>query len=983
MTAAIRKLMLLFNFLSCYEIAFCQKKISGLVLDVYHQPVDGASISIKNSNAGTISEANGRFSIVAKTGDVLFVSCVGMIKREVKVSNEAQIIVVLSFAINNMEEVMVVGYGTSKRKDITGAITRVTPKEFNRGIITNPIQQLQGKVAGLVITQPGGDPNGEFTIRLRGATSLEGQAPLLVIDGVTIDDFNNALSTLNPSDVESYDILKDASAAAIYGARGANGVILITTKKGRAGKLLVDYNGFVGIEKISNSYDVLSADEWRNATASMNAGSLDAGGNTDWQKEISQTGISQSHSIGFGGGTDQLNIRGSIGYIKQEGVIMNTGKEVITGRLTAIQKTLKNKLEVTYGIYTAVTNRDFLPDQTSSSQSRLGTSNSFIFTLWSLPVWPVYKPDGSYYQPPTNAINPLYNFKEVYSKRREDFFQGSGKVDYELFKGLKLGMLGAITRTNSINDWFFPTPPGTNNLAEASKTNDNKQIFSGDIHGHYKKSWGKHGLDITGVYEYNKLLNDGFGVTARGFVVPGLLNNNLGAATNVRTNDIFSYKNEIKLISFLGRAVYNYNDRYILTANFRRDGSSKFGPNNRWGNFPSVAFAWRLSDEKFLEDVEWLDNLKLRISYGLTGNQENLPPNKYQFLYSSSGPYLYNGQVFQGYAVTQENNPDLKWEVRNSFNVGIDFSVLNDRVNGTIDFFNDHTNDMLFLYDIPQPPFLTNKVYANAASAVNTGVEISLAGSVIKNKNFMWEVQANTGTLKNRVTKLLGQYKGVDLLLNDPSYGIAFGGGFGFAPVTRLEIGYPAGVFWLPQHAGLDANGRELYNNYDADGKFIGISTSFTDQDKVYIDPTPDFTWGLTNNFSFKNFDLCFFLRGVQGQKIFANALLNLGSAKNLPGFNITKTAQTNGFADLPLASTYWLMDGSFARMENITLGCNLSGWEGITNMRLYITATNLFVITGYPGIDPEIKTEGRQRYIDISYYPKTRGITFGVTMEL
>ena len=284
--------------------------------------------------------------------------------------------------------------------------------------------------------------------------------------------------------------------------------------------------------------------------------------------------------------------------------------------------------------------------------------------------------------------------------------------------------------------------------AEASKSNNNKQIFSGDIHGNYRKRFGKHTFDITGVYEYNKYLNDGFGVTARGFLVPELLNNNLATATNVRTSDIFSYKDEVKLISFLGRVVYNYDDRYILTANFRKDGSSKFGPNHRWGNFPSVALAWRVSNENFMKEVKWLDNLKLRVSYGYTGNQENLPANSYQLLYGPVGPYLYNGQFFQSYAVTQENNPDLKWEVRKSFNVGIDFSVFEDRINGTIDVFNDNTNDMLFLYDIPQPPFLTNKVYANAASAVNKGIEISLGAAVVKNKNFTWQVQPNIGYTK-------------------------------------------------------------------------------------------------------------------------------------------------------------------------------------------------------------------------------------------
>jgi iron complex outermembrane receptor protein len=448
------------------------------------------------------------------------------------------------------------------------------------------------------------------------------------------------------------------------------------------------------------------------------------------------------------------------------------------------------------------------------------------------------------------------------------------------------------------------------------------------------------------------------------------------------TNDIFSYKNEVKLISLLGRVVYNYNDRYILTANFRRDGSSKFGANHRWGNFPSVALAWRAGNEIFLKDVKWLDNLKLRVSYGWTGNQENLPPNTYQQLYGPAGPYLYNGQFYQSYAVVQENNPDLKWEVRKSFNIGIDFSIFNDRVNGTMDVFNDHTDDMLFLYDIPQPPFLTNKVYANAASAVNKGIEVSLDAVVVKTKKFTWQVHPNIATLKNRITKLLGQFKGVDLSLNDPNYGYAFGGGFGATAVTRLSIGHPAGVFWIPQHAGIDASGHELYNNYNSDGKFIGTSTNFTDQDKVFIDPTPKFTWGITNKIRYLNFDFDFLLRGVQGQKIFANNILMLESIQYLPGSNILKKALTNSLADLPQASSYWLQNGSFARLENITLGYTLKKQKGFGSLRFYLTATNVFVITKYEDVDPEIRTEGFERYIDTWHYPKSRGFIAGVNVE-
>ncbi len=977
---SVKVFSLLFTLSFYFNESYCQQKISGFIKDMDTLPVAGASILIKNSNVGTQSAPDGSFSILAKPGDVLVISSIGMIAKSVRIGEETLLNITLSFAINSMDDVMVVGYGSSRKKDITGAVTKLTAKEFNTGIITNALQQLQGKVAGVVIVQPGGDPNGDFIVRIRGATSLEGQPPLLVIDGVAIDDFNKAAATLNPSDIESYDILKDASAAAIYGSRGANGVILVTTKKGRAGKTSVEYNGFLGLEKISNQLDVLSADQWRDATAAMGGASLDKGANMDWQKAITRTAFSHSHTLGLSGGTDRLNFHGSLGYIKQEGVVINTGKEMITTRLTANQKSFNDKLEIRYGINTSVIKRDFILDQNSTSQVRARGSDIFSLALSYLPVLPDYNPDGSHYQPANNnTVNPLYFLEEGYSKKRENFFQGTVKADYEIFKGLKTGILGAMSSANDVYDFFYPGIVGRNEQSKASKSNDNKQIFSGDIHGNYRKNFGKHTIDITCVYEYNKFINDGFGVMARGFLVPELLNNNLGTATDVQTRDISSYKSEVKLISFLGRAVYNFDDRYILTANFRRDGSSKFGPNNRWGNFPSIALAWRTSNENFMKNVKWLDNLKLRLSYGFTGNQENLPPYPYQLLYGPAGPYLYNGQFLQSYAVLQENNPDLKWEIRKSFNAGVDFSVLDDRIRGTVDVFNDETSDMLFLYDLPQPPFLTNKVSANAASAVNRGVEITLGAAIIKNKNFTWEIGANIGTVKNYITNLSGQFKGFDLSITNRHYGYAEGGGLGNAYITELKPGFPAGVFWIPQHAGLDATGHELYNNYDPDGKLIGTSTGYTDQDRVFIDPTPDFTWGLTNNFTLGNFDLSFFLKGVQGQKIFANSLLNLETIVYLPGSNAADKALTNGFAEQPKPSTYWLRDAAFTRLENLTLGYNFKNSKSISRLRIYVAATNLFVITDYEGIDPEIKTEGSQRYIDRNYYPKTRGVTFGV----
>jgi iron complex outermembrane receptor protein len=942
--------------------------------------ITSVSVTAKESNAGTLTDTNGNFRLNVSTAErTLLISHVGFISQTIDITQQSHFEILLVSGINSLDEAIVTGYGTSKRKDITGAVSRLSISEFNRGVITNPLQQAQGKIAGVLITQGGGDPNGDFTVRVRGATSLEGQPPLLVINGVAIDDFYKAINRLNPADIESFDILKDASASAIYGARGGNGVIIISTKHGHAGKILSAYDAFVGIEKISNKLKVLSADDWRKATGAAGQ-AVDKGANTDWQDEITRPAISHGHTISLSGGNNEINFRGSVGYIRQEGIILNTAKEMFSTRLVADQNSLNSRLKVTYDINNTIIKRDFLPDQNSTAQIRNSGTSLFENALQSLPVIPAYNPDGSFYRGADGfTFTPLRFVKGVYSKLRENFFQTSVKGDYELLRGLTAGILGAISRGTDIYDLFDASLP----VAVGAKSNNVKQLFSGDLHFNFKKQFNKHSISLTGTYEYNDYLNDGFGVRAEGFLVPGLLNNNLGAATTVRPDGLSSFKNEVKLISYVGRAVYNFDDRIILTTNFRRDGSSKFGAGNRWGNFPSIAVAWRMNNEQMLRGISWLNNLKLRASYGLTGNQENLPPNSFQLLYGRVGPYLYDGQFLQSYSVIQEDNPDLKWEVRKSFNIGLDVTVFNDRLSGSIDIFNDKTSDMLFLYGVPQPPFLTNRVYANAANAINRGVEVSLKASVLSSPAFGWNVHANVYTLKNRITNLAGKFRGADLNISDPRYGYAEGRGLSGTYVSKLEVGFPVGVLWLPQHSGFEAGGNELFTNYDESGKITGVSTVYNDKDRVYIDPTPHFTWGINNSLSFKDFELNFFFRGVQGQKIFANSLMNLESGVLLPSTNIIYNGLQNGFVNQPQPSDYWVRSGSFVRLENVTLQYEFKKLKNFKQLKVYVTAGNLFVITGYDGVDPEIKVEGTQRYIDHNYYPKTKSLTLGVNVEL
>lgn len=957
-----------------------QPTLTGIVRGKDSVALAGASLRNVKTQFISITDGNGRFSLPASPGDLLDCSFVGYTNQQILVGSVSSVNIYLQESTVLLSDIIVIGYGTGLRRDVVGAVAKISAADFNAGIITHPLLQLQGKLAGVQITQPGGDPNGDFTVRIRGATSIEGQPPLVVIDGVAIDDFNRAITTVNPADIESYDILKDASAAAIYGARGANGVILITTKKGNPGKSIVEYNGFTGIDMVANQIKVLTADEWRYATAVTGDGAHDKGANTNWQKEIERIGLTQNHQVGISGGSNQLAFRGSLGYTNQQGIILNSGKEMITARLSAQQANSDKRLLINYALSGSVINRSLLPDQSSTGQAQGGGSSLFSLALTALPVVPVRNTDGTYYNEhsPTLSANPSQMLNDIYSKKRESFFQGSVKADYEIINGLKAGFFGALSMGHDVYDYADPRIAQPFSYL-ATKADANKEILSADAHINYVKDWGQHHLQFTGVFEYNRFLNDGFSLTAHGFQFPDFLNNNFSAATQISTTDISSYKNEVRLVSTLGRAMYHYRDRYFVTINFRRDGSSKFGPNHQWGTFPSVALAWRLSEEGFIKKHSWINNLRLRGSYGLTGNQENLPANAYQLLYGVGGAFLYNHQFLQGYGSIREYNPDLRWEVRRSLNVGLDFSLLENRIYGTLDVYNDHTSDMLFNYSLPQPPFLNGEVLANAANATNTGIEISMGTVIRKTARFQWNVQLNVSRARNSITNLAGQFVGVSLDITNRHYGYALGGGLSDAYVTQIQKGYPAGVFWLPVHAGFDANGKELFNTYDKEGNWTGTKVSYTDQDRQYIDPTPDFSWGLTNSFFVGRFDASIFLRGVQGQKIFANTLLNLQSPVYLPGSNVSPEALTNGFTGQPQPSNLWIKDGSYARLQNVSVGYTLVHLRGLSKLRIYGTATNLFVFTSYRGVDPEVNVEGSQRYIDSSYYPKSRGFLIGV----
>ena len=969
------------------QVLFSQKVVTGKVNDDKGNPVQGATVTPKGSKTGTSTDAQGAFSLrVPSSATALVISSVGFTTTQVDITNLTSVSVSLTTTSTSLNDVVVTGYGTARRKDVTGAVASISSKDFTQGVVTDPLQQIQGKVAGLVITQPGGDPNQNVIIRLRGQASLTGgQSPLIVLDGVPLDD-PTQLSNIPPGDIASYDVLKDASAAAIYGSRAANGVIIVNTKKGSSGTMKVEYNGFVGAEQLAKEYPLLNVPEWKQASvnlltegglttdsANKIVASYDHGGNTDWLKAITRTGFVQSHSIGISGGTGHFNYRGSVNYIYQDGIVINNNKEGIGLRFNAEQKALDDKLDIQIGIVNTNYTRHY---------TQYGNFD-YIFT--TPPTYPVYNPDGTFFAySDFDQANPVEHLTQELNQGKENFSQLYGTVNYSILPTLKVGATGSLSHFNKQTGYYAPAFPVEGTVNVGNNYNYNTDSKKGDLHLNYNNHWGLHNFGFTGVYEYNYFTDDNFYAAGQQFLVDQNQNYALQNG-NSSLNQIGSYKEEFLLISFLARATYNYNNKYYATASIRRDGSSKFGVNNRWGNFPSFDVAWAISQEEFLKNVSWLSYLKIRAGYGVTGNSEAITPYNTQFILGSVGRYFdpsAANQYPQSYAPTQNANPDLKWEERHGTNVGIDFSLFNHRLSGDFNVFSDKTKNLLYNYQVPVPPFYVPTILANVGDLTNKGLELSLNAEIVKGQHFSWNAGGQITSVQTKVTSLSGSYAGYKLSTDNIPGGYAQGRGLSTNPITVLKVGYAPYTFYLPHYEGVDQNGNQLFDS-------AGTKVPYNNAVYRYIDPSPKFTWGFNTTLMYDNWSLTIFLRGVVGQKVFNNTALDLDFIKRLPGNNVFKDATTNGIKDAATASDLYLENASYARLDNLTLGYTFNKVNPhIQTLKVYVTGNNLFVITGYKGLDPEIQNaDTNQAYIDANYggygfFPRPRSYTFGVTLS-
>ncbi|MBS1529720.1 MAG: SusC/RagA family TonB-linked outer membrane protein [Bacteroidetes bacterium] len=950
-------------------------------------PIPGVSVLVKGTSTGTVTDVNGNFKIAAPSTGTLVITYIGYDRKEVRVSS-APMNISLSPNATQLNEVAVVsiGYGTARKKDLTGAVENIGSKNFNQGAIINPVDQLAGKVAGLVITQPGGDPNQNASVRLRGQSSLKGGLnPLIVVDGMILDD-PNQFQNIPPDDIASYDVLKDASAAAIYGARGANGVIIVTTKKGQAGKAVVTYDGLVGTSSQSKYYDLLSAADLRSAVP--NLGALDKGANTDWQKAITRTAYQQRHTVSISGGNNNSNYIASANYSNQQGIVLNSGKEQLGLRFFGETKAIDNRLDIKMGLENVATTRSLIDYA------------NFSYMYNSPPTYPVTNPDGSYYAySDFNEANPVEHIQESYFKNYEYLTLINGSLDFNITNDLKIGGTAAITRNNVQEHGYIPTFPLEGNVNQAGQATENTNSYKTNAHINYDKTFGKSTLNVLAAYEYNDYFYSNYLAKGQQYITDNL-DNNLGSGNSLY-NVISSDKQEFKIISYFARVAYNYDNRFYVTGTIRRDGTTKTGLNDIWGNFPSFDVAYRFKKDLFA-NVEWLDDIKIRAGYGVTGNIDAIGAYTSYALVGPQNPYFdaVTGSYPFSYAPVQQENENLKWEERKGRNIGLDFSLFNGRLSGNMNYFNDKTTNLLSDYAIPEPPAIFNTVLANVGSMTNKGFELALSGEIVKGSKFNWTANGQISFINTKIDNLSGTYQiGTNTYAVNATQipvGYAQGRGLSSNPITFLKPGYSPYVFFLPHYTGVDASGNQTF-----DGQTIAQNPNPAGH---YIDPSPKFSYGITNSFDYGNWTLSFALRGVYGQKVFDNTLLDVATVTRLPGNNVTKEALTNGIKDAPVASDLWLENASFLRLDNMALGYSFKNVSFASNLRVFLAGNNIFVITKYKGLDPEVKTENaaggsllfgnnlngatNQAYIDANYggqayYPRVRVFTIGINATL
>jgi TonB-dependent starch-binding outer membrane protein SusC len=973
-----------------------QQNIRGKISDEDGQPLPGANIMVVGTAMGTITDLNGEFTINnVSVGARLKISFIGYNDLEILVTGE-YINVQLLASASELQQVVVVGYGNQKKEDVTGAVSLIEARDFKTGITTSADNLIQGKIAGVRISNPSGEPGAGVDVIIRGLGSIRsGSTPLFVVDGVPLsnDDVTpgggsvgygsaaakNPLNFLNTSDIESINVLKDASSAAIYGARGSNGVVIITTKKGTEGKSSFTLNLSTSLSELSNKLDVLTGDEYRAAVSESS--SYNHGSSTDWQDEVFRKAFTNNAEFSFSKKTKSGNYYASIGNMNQEGIIHNSEFTRTSARLNAEESFLDDKrLKIKMNL----TASQMIENGVPTSSNAASNGQLITQTLMANPTQPVYDEDGDYTSFNLDACyNPVYMLHIYEDEINTLRVLGNIEASFRILKGLEYKFNYALDRSFSKRSTaIYENTTEINPDGLYTQTNlDNKTKLL-EHYLTYDFHQNKHQLNLLGgfSYQYYVTENTYFSAEAIGEKGEGI-NPKYDPTYSGTVSDLSGSAQENELQSYFTRANYIFASKYMLTASVRADGSTRFGENNKYGYFPSFALGWNISNENFMKSKSFVNNLKLRTSWGQTGNQEveNKITQASYSLSNSTGYYLTDGTFTNGISVARTANPDLKWEVVTQYDIGLDFSMLNGKLHGTLDYYNKVTTDAI-LYVTAEVLSATSSVWRNIdGKIINKGFEFDLGGELLATKNFRWSIDVNGSTLKNVVKNL------PETLYS----GSLSGSGLSGTYINIYKSNYEIGSFYLYKHLGFNEDGTE--NIADTDG-----DESISSSDRVIVEGAlPNFYYGINSNFSYKNLDLSFSIIGQTGGMLYNNTALTALNVSNLQSDRNTTPEYLNSGAGSSYtagATTYYLEKSDFIRLNTVRLGYNFNtsklkaSW--LKGLNISLTAQNLFTITGYSGYDPmansDKSSDGNQSVgIDYTVYPSARTYTFALTLNL
>ena len=981
----MKHLFLLLTLLSFSLTALAQQKVTGKVKDSSGEPVIGASVVVKGNNTmGTITDFDGNFMLDVPAKSVLVISYIGYVTQEVPTAGKNSLEIVLKEDTKTLDEVVVIGYGTQRKGDVTSSVASVKADNFVKGAVKDVGQLIQGKVAGLAITNPNGDPTGSTQIRLRGTNTIGGAntAPLVLIDGIP-----GELGTVAPEDVESVDVLKDGSAAAIYGTRGTNGVILITTKQAKGVDInQVEYNGYVSTSLIAKKLDMLNADEFRPLYPDQ-----DHGADTDWIDEISRTPVSHVHNLSLMGGNSKTNYIANLNYASRQGIMKKSDFESFQGRIEVTHRMFDDKLKLKFGLFGK-------KNQMESTTSG-GSFRGWVYGQATRrnPTDPVRNEDGTWNENVSKFEyeNPLALLYEAEGNVKKTQLRYNGNIVYNPIKDLTLSAVFSYIRDN-MNRGYGET------LNHISALRDGLAGWSSvgaytkmeklmELTAQYNKEIGAHKFSVLGGYSYNETDFEELWIDNYGFqddYFGGWHNIGIGSALKDGKANIGSKKTPTNLIGFFGRATYSFKNRYLLMGALRYEGASQlWGTDNAWGLFPSISVGWRITEEAFMKNQKIFDDLKLRVGYGVTGSQPKDPFLGVAMLKYGSYAFV-NGNWVQTIVPASNPNPDLKWEEKKETNIGLDFVSWGGRLSGSIDYYNRDVDGLIYEYGVPTPPNLYNKTMANGGTMRNRGVEVLVTVVPVQNKDFEWSTTGTFSLNSNKLISLSGS-----IFKSDYDYfntgTVEYSGQV--ADSHRVQVGESIGNFYGFKVVDVDSEGRWIYE--DRNGELVNYKDfTHAPEDKHVIgNGLPKWYAGWNNTLRYKNFDLNVTMRGAFGFQIINGGRMNYENVKNSRFENRLKSVNDLVFGKHTLSpevepefNSYYVEDGDYWKIDNITLGYSF-GQVGkyIKSLRIYGSVLNALTITGYKGIDPEVSTDGLTPGYDTrDRYPSVRSFTFGVNVK-